>query len=207
MKYYFKLGVILLLITAVASGVLAVVNNYTKPLIAQNKQKTEEEARRMVLPKAETFETDSIEIQEAKVKPDPLMIQKESDKSSYFKYYIGKDEAGEVTGYTFVARKYGYSSNIETMVGVKPDLKINKIKVINQAETPGLGANCENEDFTKNFIGRTIPKLLVDKDGGDIESLTGATITSRAIINSIKDGLQNLKQALSSSDNNEEDKE
>lgn len=196
MKYYMKLGFILLLIAAIASGVLALLNSYTKPIIEQNKLKTKEEAQKLVLPHAETFEEKAIAVEKAAVKPDPLKIQKETGGSSKFVYYVGKNSQQQIVGYTFVAHKYGYSSTIETMVGVKPDLSINKIKIIKQAETPGLGANCESEDFTSRFKGLTKTNLLVDKDGGQIKSLTGATISTRTITKSIKTGLQNIETAL-----------
>jgi len=203
MKYYMKLGFILLLIAAIASGVLALLNSYTKPIIEENKLKTKEEARMLVLPNAETFEEKAIAVEKAAVKPDPLKIQKDTGVSSEFMYYVGKNSQQQVVGYTFVAQKYGYSSTIETMVGVKPDLSINKIKIIKQAETPGLGANCEGEDFISRFKGLTKTNLLVDKDGGQIKSLTGATISTRTITNSIKKGLQNLETALNN-ENTEE---
>jgi electron transport complex protein RnfG len=183
MKYYMKLGFILLLIAAIASGVLALLNSYTKPIIEQNKLKTKEEAQKLVLPHAETFEEKAIAVEKAAVKPDPLKIQKETGGSSKFVYYVGKNSQQQIVGYTFVAHKYGYSSTIETMVGVKP-------------ETPGLGANCESEDFTSRFKGLTKTNLLVDKDGGQIKSLTGATISTRTITKSIKTGLQNIETAL-----------
>lgn len=196
MKYYLKLGFILLLIGAIASGVLALINSYTEPIIENNKLKTEEEARSLVLPQAEIFEKKSIAMERAESKPDPLKIQKETSGSNEFVFYIGKNNQQEIVGYTFVAKKYGYSSTIETMVGVNPDLSVNKIKIINQAETPGLGANCEEESFTSQFSQLTKAELQVDKDGGQIQSLTGATISSRAITNSIKEGLNNIETAL-----------
>jgi electron transport complex protein RnfG len=83
------------------------------------------------------------------------------------------------------------------MVGVNPDLTINKIKVISQQETPGLGANCEAADFQARFMGLSEAQMKVDKDGGDVKSITGATITTRAITNSIRAGLETLKKQAS----------
>lgn len=104
-----------------------------------------------------------------------------------------------MVGYTFVAAKNGYSSNVKTMVGLKPDFSINKIKIIFQSETPGLGANSEKPEFQQQFSGKTLTDLKVDKDGGSIKSLTGATITSRAVTNSINEGITILKQKLQNS--------
>jgi len=176
MKYYLKLGFILLIITAFASGILAFINSLTDPIIKINEKKQKEEARLEVHPEAVIF--DSVGVLNDEV------------------VYIAKVEDGSIIGYTFMAIKYGYSSDIKTMVGVKPDYSINKIKIISQAETPGLGANCGNPEFHDKFLGLSYDNLLVDKDGGNIISITGATITTRTITNSIKEALNSLEKLL-----------
>jgi len=170
MKYYLKLGFVLLIITVVASGILAYLNTLTQPIIEENQRVAQEKARKEVLPSAVTFE----------------------EVSGDLVYHIGKNATGGVVGYTFVASLYGYSSEVKTMVGVNTDLVIEKIKVISQAETPGLGANCEKPDFLAQFNGKQKAEMKVDKDGGSIVSLTGATITTRTIANSIKTAMNTL---------------
>ena len=124
-------------------------------------------------------------------------------------YYLGyKDkEHKEIVGYAIEAFGKGYSSVIETMVGVNKDGTIRKVKILSQKETPGLGARCiEDEPFkpqkpkwtTEQFIGKTVDQLKVDKDGGPIVSITGATISSRAITNSIREALQNFLKKMPS---------
>ena len=85
---------------------------------------------------------------------------------------------------------------MKTMVGLDKDMKVLAIKVVDQGETPGLGANCTKEDFPARFTGKAEEEMLVDKDGGQIKSLTGATITTRAIANSIRDCIKILKTDL-----------
>lgn len=176
MKYYLKLGFVLLLITAAASGILAYINSFTNPVITENKRKAKAEARQEVLPEAISF-----------------------DSLAFFNgdnIFRGINESGETAGYTFLAELSGYSDKVKTMVGVNPDLTINRIKVIEQKETPGLGANCEKPEFMDQFNEKNQAQLKVDKDGGEIVSLTGATITTRAIANSIRDGLKELEEIL-----------
>ena len=170
MKYYIKLGFILFIITAIASGVLAYMNTLTQPIIEKNQRIAQEKARKEVLPSAITFE----------------------EVIGDITYHIGKDAGGNIVGYTFVASLYGYSSDVKTMVGINTDLIIEKIKIISQAETPGLGANCEKPEFQTQFSEKQETDMKVDKDGGNIVSLTGATITTRAITNSIKAALDKL---------------
>lgn len=180
MKYYLKLGFVLLIITAIASGVLAYLNTITQPIIEENQRIAQEKARKEVLPSAITFEeVFDEEVLDEEVAGDLI-------------YHIGKDADGNVVGYTFVASLYGYSSDVKTMVGVNTDLVIEKIKIISQAETPGLGANCEKVEFQEQFSGRQKAEMKVDKDGGTIVSLTGATITTRTIANSIRSAMDQL---------------
>ncbi|MCB5231118.1 MAG: RnfABCDGE type electron transport complex subunit G [Candidatus Cloacimonas sp.] len=179
MKDYIKLGGILFIIAAVASGILAFVNNVTSPIISENQLLNEQSARNEVLPDAVKFE----------------------EVDSEIVYYIGFDKEDNVVGYTFVAEGSGYSGVLHTMVGVDTEFKINRIKVILQSETPGLGANSENPEFTDQFNGRIKDELAVDKDGGEIVSITGATITSRAITESLSSMMKVVALDLETSHN------
>lgn len=180
MKYYLKLGFILFIITAIASGVLAYLNTLTQPIIEENQRVAQEKARKEVLPSAVTFE----EVFNEEVINEEVIGE--------LTYHIGKDAEEQVVGYTFVASLYGYSGDVKTMVGINTDLIIEKIKIISQAETPGLGANCEKLEFQEQFSGKQKTEMKVDKDGGTIVSLTGATITTRTIANSIKAAMNKL---------------
>lgn len=194
MNYFVKLGLVLLLITAIASGILAFVNSQTFGKIQDNKAKAEELARQEVLPDAKSFVENSVTLPAEKQEADPLKKQVEAGPRQ-FVYYTGMNSDNEPVGYTFVAARQGYSSIVKTMVGVTRELKIGKIKVIEQAETPGLGANATTDAFQGRFNGLSEPDLKVIKDGGKIQSLTGATITSRAVTNSIAEGLKILTEA------------
>ena len=176
MKYFLKLGFVLLIITVIASGILAYINSLTEPIIQENQRKAKEEARKEVLSEAASFE----------------VIGTFNEES----VFAGLDNEGTTVGYTFLASLYGYSSDVKSMVGVKTDLTVNKIKIISQTETPGLGANCTKPEFVAQFDRKDVEQMKVDKDGGDIESITGATITTRTIANSIKDGLIMLEKLI-----------
>ena len=201
-KDIFRLGLFLLIVTAVSALLLAVIFNVTDPQIKENARKTEEEARLEVLPQAQTFQRRAF----AKEDGDSVVV------------YCGYQNE-KLVGYTFIASQYGYSSEIKTMVGITPEFQIQGIKVLFQQETPGLGANCEAVEsnvtlwqtlsgnapaetsvakpkFQQQFEGLTMDKLLVDKDGGTITSMTGATITSRTITESIRFQMEKLKSVL-----------
>jgi len=181
MKMFLKLGLILLAFCVVATALLAYVNSVTKPKIDELKVKEAEEARSSLIP-GSTFEEQSF---------------KAGEESHT--YYVAKDTTtGQIKGYTFTAAKNGYSSNVKTMAAIDPDFKLIAIKVIEQAETPGLGANSTQSFFTDQFKGLAADQLLVDKDCGPIKALTGATITSRAVANSLKEQITLLRADIES---------
>jgi electron transport complex protein RnfG len=197
MKYYLKLGFVLFMIAAIASGILAYINGITLPKIQESEKQAQDFARKNVLPNASFFEKDSLEV---KLKKDnnPLKIQQESD-TAWFEFYRGYDDSKNLVGYTFQAAKYGYSSEVRTMVGLSNDMKINKIEIVSQAETPGLGAKCTEPGFAEKYTGLGKEQLLVDKDGGTIKSITGATISTRAITESIKSAVEILSANIAPS--------
>jgi Na+-translocating ferredoxin:NAD+ oxidoreductase subunit G len=134
-----------------------------------------------------------------------------------FVYYTAYDESHQnVLGYAFTAFGKGYSSTIETVVGVTPDGRICGIKIISQKETPGLGAKTQevaskntlwavlsgkavSEEgvrpwFQQQFDGLGADDLVVVKSRGEngILAITGATISSDAVTSSIRRGLEML---------------
>ena len=102
---------------------------------------------------------------------------KSGESILYYKAY-GSD--GVLLGVVFKAAQKGYSGLIETMVGMKKDGTITAIKVLNQDETPGVGAKVAEPDFAKQFRHRQIQDLNA------VEAITGATISSKAVIDSVK---------------------
>ena len=174
----------------VAGASLAYVNIMTKQQIASNQTAAENAARAEVLTGMEGgFESKG-----------------KMDVSGYqYPWWVGyKDKAKTIPGgYVFIASGKGYSSVVQTMVGVGPDGKITGIKVIFQQETPGLGTKAvevkygeKDPWFYRQFVGKSVEdNLRVKKDGGAIDAITGATITPRAITDSINKGLTALQKA------------
>ncbi|MBD3287261.1 RnfABCDGE type electron transport complex subunit G [candidate division KSB1 bacterium] len=186
MKEILKLGGILMLITAIAGGALSMVNSITKPKIELQKRLALERALLKALP---TADSDAI-------------IPVETNGQKYYKGYESPDTTGLV-GYAFVAKGKGYSSEIETMVGIDTTGAITGTSILHQVETPGLGTKIEEVTygeekpwFQQQFMDRTWEELKLDKDGGDINSITGATISSRAVTSSIREGLKELENEL-----------
>lgn len=97
-------------------------------------------------------------------------------------------------GYTAEGRSSeGYGGDIVLMVGFKKDKKtVISYKVLQSSETPGLGMKLKTPEFANQFGGKDGSSLKVKKDGGEIEAITSATITSRAVCNAIADAQKKL---------------
>jgi len=87
----------------------------------------------------------------------------------------------------------GYGGDIVLMVGFRKDRKtVISYKVLQASETPGLGMKLNTPEFAGQFKGRDGSALKVRKDGGDVEAITAATITSRAVCKAIADAQSKL---------------
>ena len=90
----------------------------------------------------------------------------------------------------------GYGGEIRLMVGFKADKEtVISYKVLAASETPGLGMKLSTPEFAGQFRGKRAAALKVKKDGGEIEAITSATITSRAVCEAIADARNKLHAA------------
>ncbi len=170
-----NLVIVLTIICAISALALAYVYNITKEPIAKQKRLEMIKAIKSVLPK--------------NVVNDPL---KDKIKIDGRTVYIGKDSSGKVVGVAFkCVSNEGYGGKIEIMLGLKNDGTINAIQILSHSETPGLGAKIEQPWFKKQFKGRNLKntKWKVKKDGGDIDQISGATISPRAVTKAVYQGL------------------
>ena len=170
MKKILSLVVSLTVISGVCAAVLAYVNQITKDPIAKMKENKEKSAIMAVMPEGVSS------------------VAAEGD------YSVGKDASGKVLGYAAKGLDSGgYGGDIELMVGFKADRKtVVCYKVLAASETPGLGSNLSNPEFSGQFAGKNGSSLSVKKDGGEIEAITSATITSRAVCRAIADAQKKL---------------
>ena len=93
----------------------------------------------------------------------------------------------------------GFSGNITMMAGFNPDGSITNITVLEQKETPGLGTKMSEPKFKDQFIGKNPSEfaLKVKKDGGQIDAITAATISSRAFCDALQRGYNTLQKGTS----------
>lgn len=164
-----KLGGILLLITTICSGLLGFVNSQTAPVIKAGKELTQQEAVKNLLPEAENV----IEIKD---------IAEEKITTVFVTY---REDA--YTGSVVKVYPEGYGGSIELLVGVEASGEVSGIQILSHQETPGLGANMLEEDFKGQFQGKMAPLSVSKTTPGEqeIEAITGATITSKAVTDGV----------------------
>ncbi len=92
-------------------------------------------------------------------------------------------------GRAFMAVAVGYGGPIDILVGLEKDNALRGIKIISQKETPGLGAKITEAAFLDQFAGQIGKTLALTKDGGTIDAITGATISSSAVVEAVKEAI------------------
>jgi len=106
-------------------------------------------------------------------------------------------EGDNIAGYTFIAAGSGYGGPIDILVGMNPDYTLRDIEVLSHTETPGLGNKIIEEPFTEQFVGLRVDEIVLSRDGGKIDAITGATISSRAVTEAIQDRMIEVIEILS----------
>lgn len=168
----------LTIICIVAGAILAAVNMYTAGPIAATKAATLENAIKEVVP---PFDNNPTKDAYKGVTPegDSLII-----------YPATKD--GQFVGVAVESNtKKGFSGEIKVIVGFDPQGKLLNYSVLQHAETPGLGSKMQEwfrtDKNKQSVIGRSLTdgSLAVSKDGGSVDAITAATISSRAFLDAI----------------------
>jgi Na+-translocating ferredoxin:NAD+ oxidoreductase subunit G len=176
MKSIINMALRLTLICAIAALALANVAEVTRGPIAASEARAQREAVEAVLPSFARLAIDTLQTKT----DDPVL------------YFSGVDDTGP-TGTAFKSTSgLGYSGEIEIILGVNPAGEISGVRILRHAETPGLGANYAAPSMLDQFYkGRLISdNWKLTKDGGEVDAVTGATVTGRAIADAIETGLQ-----------------
>ena len=177
----------LFIISTVMAGILGGVYTLTKKPIDEMGEKKKKIAIEQVIPAFDKLREAKIAV-ETEVEENIFKKEQAADSLIMYDAY---DKNGEWVGTaieTFTDK--GFSGRIKLMVGFLPDGSINKIEVLGHTETPGLGDKMEvgKSKFPEQFLGRNPAdyKLTVSKDGGDVDAITAATISSRAYCDAVQ---------------------
>lgn len=194
-----KDAIILCLITLVLGAVLAGVYAITKEPIEKAQAKTNNEACAKVVASGDSvLDNDEAMVTAASdyLKSHDLSNADVSEETASLITWVTVEEVHPTSNggkvYLVTAKK-GYGGDVSFALGVDAEKKITGIAITAQSETAGLGANCENEDWQKSFAGKVAPsdpsQVMYNKlesNDSQVQALSGATVTSRAITNAVK---------------------
>lgn len=188
--------VVLFAVSTASALMLAAVNAASKDVIIQNRERAFKEALISVLEIRDDSKTiESLyeaKIKERKVKTGKIYLSMEGESA--------KGAAFKLTG-------PGFWGPISVMVGVTlPDYKISGFEILEQGETPGLGARIEEAEFRKQFLAKKLDEVIIIKVKGekpgsnDVSAITGATITSKSLEKIINEASRPFIESLMEAD-------
>ncbi len=182
MKDVIKRISVLVLVSIFSGLVLSQVYNYANPNIVENQKDAIEKAIFNLIPLTVNYE-----------------FKKIGNQDIYFCYKKNQDLAG----YVFKAQGMGYQGQITFMVGLNKDLKkLKGIEILKHSETPGLGAKIVTDGFRKQFENLKIYPTIEYAKSSDslkenqIQAITGATVTSKSIVNILNTKLKDVVSVL-----------
>ncbi len=171
MRDVLRFGLLLGLVCAVSAGTLSAVFSKVDPMIKENERLEAIKKRQAVLPAAATFE--------------PLEREGKT-------VYVGLDGSGAYVGTAMTVSQRGYAGPINMTVGIGPDSRISGLAIskLDQSETPGLGVKITLPAFLDMFMGLEEEDVRLKADGGKIDAITAATISSRAVVDGVQQGMR-----------------
>jgi electron transport complex protein RnfG len=172
-----RVGIKLLLITAIATFALALTQMVTEGPIKAQAENAAIEARQAVLADAEEFR--ALEISNGQY---PSILELHEGLAG-----------GKIAGYTFKLTGKGFGGSLEIIAGINAKGTLEGIRILRHKETPGLGAEAQKPDFYEQFSGKPVSEPLGDKD---IDAITGATITSKAVTNTVNSAIEYFNAEL-----------
>lgn len=169
--------IVLFLVCLIVTALLASTNMVTKDTIAEQQRLKTATLCAQVLPSAKEFEE----------------LPLEGDST----YYKGTANGAE-TGYVFTTESKGYGGTVQVLTGIDEEGNVTGVAILSHSETPGLGANATKDSFLEQYQqsgpddGFSVIKSG-EKAAGQIDAITGATITSRAVTDAVNTALDLYK--------------
>lgn len=198
MSKIIKDAIILTVITLIAGFGLGYVHDITAAPIAKAQEDKKQRAYKAVMPDASTF--DNVDVDEA------MMAGFEA--AGYNKQIVtgvveGKDDSGASIGYVItVISNQGFGGAIEMSVGISTANmgEVTGVDFLSMSESPGLGDNAKKPEFKERYVGKAVEKYVVVKEApksdDQILTITGATITSRAVTQGVDAALLYFQEAF-----------
>jgi electron transport complex protein RnfG len=173
---------VLTIIGFISGLTLAFMYKFAEPLIAENRKNETERAIFRIFPRAERYS------------------KRELGENTVFEM---KSADGTLLGYVFSAEGYGYQGTIKLMAGLQPDLEtMAGIEILESQETPGLGQEITSTRFREQFKRLSIsPRITYIKNAkpsrpNEIQAITGATVSSSAVVSIVNGAVEKIREAL-----------
>lgn len=189
---------ILFAITLIAGIMLGFVYELTKEPIQIQQEKAIQEACMAVFPNAGE---QGVEFNRTEHVPDETL----ADKLAYNGVKVGAvyeatAQSGDFCGYVVeTTSSQGYGGSIVLYVGVAADGTVGGVSILDISETPGLGMEAPNV-LTPQFAGRNVETFTYTKTGShtdsEVDAISGATITTKAVVNAVNGGLETARNLL-----------
>jgi len=182
MKDSLRMILVLTLTGLICGAGLSLVNRKVEPKVLAQQRKATQEAVISVVPGAVRFNEKQV-----------------AEGAVYYEVF---DREGRIIGYALPGSGVGYGGQILLMVGVLPDFKkITGLKVLESVETPGLGGRITEKEFQERFTQLALePSVSLVKGKkskeNEIEAITGATISSRAVVNIVNETVARFKAVM-----------
>ncbi len=186
-----KNTIVLTLITVIAGAALGLVYEITKEPIAQANENAKKAAWLAVFPEAQASDFEVVDAD----KDGVAAVNEAVPGVSVDEVCTAGDKGYVVT----TTSKAGYGGDIQVTVGVTSEGTVSGVSFLKIAETAGLGMKAKEESFYSQYIGKGAEGFYVSKDGGAgdaIDSISGATITSRAVTEAVNAALAYVQAGL-----------
>lgn len=171
---FLVIGLKLLLICAIVAGVVSFVYSLTAEQYEKNIQETKNRAVGEIFGLAV---------------PTTEQLTAEGVEETVYKVF----DNGALVGYCVEVKSAGFGGDIEMMVGYTPDCTILGVSIVSLSETPGLGAKVNEDAFLSQYEGKVDQVEL----GSEIDAISGATISSRAVTTGVNKASESLQAVLS----------
>ena len=181
-------------ITLIAGLALSGVYSGTKETIENARISANAASFKVVVPGAEKFEADA-DVDKAIADLDGQVYGTDFGRCFIDEAYTGLDADGNVSGYVVrVTSADGFDGNLSLALGLDAEGTVNGIAFTELNETPGMGMRCDEPEFKDQFAGKAVTKFTLNKAGGstadeEIDTVSGASTTSGAVVNAVNAGL------------------
>lgn len=198
MKKILKDTLILTIITVVAGFCLGYVYDITKEPIAKTQELAKQNAYKAVFAEADSFaEDEASHVANA----DVILEGGGFTGVTIDEAMAAVDASGNTIGYVVtVTDSEGYGGDIKIAMGIKSDGTLNGIEILSISETAGLGMKANTDEFKGQFSNKQVEQFTYTKTGAqndyEIDALSGATITTKAVLNAVNGGLLYIRTVM-----------